>query len=281
MTTVLESDAAAQLAQISAGLREGAIVPYLGPGISAPRAPAAPMSPEAIAAFLGSKVALPARARGNAWAAAQYVESYRHRETVTALMNEAFAEPVAPSPFHIWLAGLSLPLVVDSWYAGEMRQALAACADDWAEIQGISRAPIGECCWFRCYGPTGEVQSVETAAAARTLLYSPHGAVAPNGNYLISDADYVEVLTEIDIQTPIPEEVRQRRTGKSFVFAGCRFHDQLLRTYARQIIKRSSARHYAIVDLAELTDNEKRFLDEQNILAIDMPLAEAIEILTR
>ena len=53
------------------------------------------MNPEALAAFFGTKVALPRRAKGNAWASAQHIESTRHRSTVTALMAEAFAAPVA------------------------------------------------------------------------------------------------------------------------------------------------------------------------------------------
>ncbi|MDD3800123.1 MAG: SIR2 family protein [Novosphingobium sp.] len=281
METTLATDTGALIGQIAAKLQDGTAVPYLGPGISGLFTPPAPMSPEALADFLGGKVTLPARARGNAWAAAQYIESYRHRETVTALMNEAFAVPVEPSPFHRWLAGLGLPLIVDSWYAGEMRRALAESGEDWAEIQGISRAQIGEFCWFRCYDAAGAPAAIETAIKAKTLLYAPHGAAAPAGNYLISDADYVEVLTEIDIQTPIPEEVRRRRTGMSFVFFGCHFHDQLLRTYARQVMKRSSDTHYAVVELDRLTNNEKRFLDEQRIIPVDMPLGGAIEALVR
>jgi hypothetical protein len=46
-------------------------------------------------------------------------------------------------------------------------------------------------------------------------------------NFLVSDSDYVEVLTEIDIQTPIPAVVQQRRTGRNFLFLGCRFSNQL------------------------------------------------------
>ena len=263
--------------EIIAGLSAGTIVPFLGPGISALSEPAAPMTPEALAAFFATKTTLPKRAAGNAWAAAQHIESYRHRRTVSAWMGEAFAAPVPPSRFHSWLAGLHLPLIIDSWYTGEMRGALAGTTD-WAQVQGITRAGIGEDRWFRFYNPAGEAIAAEAAAAAQTLLYSPHGGVLPEANFLISDADYVEVLTEIDIQTPIPEDVRHRRTGKSFVFVGCHFHDQLLRTYARQIMKRSADRHYAIVEWASLTRNERRFLDEQGIIAIDMPLSEALAL---
>lgn len=278
MTITLETGSTEALGSVIAGLNAGIVVPYLGPGIAAASAALTPMTPEALAAFFGTKVALPKRARGNAWASAQHIESHKHRNTVTAYMGEAFGVPVAPTAFHARLASLDLPLIIDSWYSGEMRQALAG-RSDWAEVQGITRAGIGEDRWFRFYDPDGSEIGAARATAATTLLYTPHGSTLPARNFLISDADYVEVLTEIDIQTPIAECVRDRRVGKSFLFAGCRFNDQLLRSYARQIMKRSSERHYAIVSLAELTRNERRFLDEQNIIVIDMDLDEALELL--
>jgi hypothetical protein len=268
------------LAEAVDDLRAGRLVPYLGPGISAlkgqPQGQTVPLSPEALADWFGAKVALPKRARGNAWAAAQHIESYKHRNTVTALMAEAFAEPVAPSAIHRHLATMGLPLIVDAWYAGEMRRALAV-RSDWIEVQGITRAGIGEDRWFRFYSPDGEDVTVDDATGATTLLYTPHGSAIPARNFLISDADYVEVLTEIDIQTPIPESVRRRRTGMPFLFIGCRFNDQLLRSYARQIIKRSADPHFAVVNMAELTRNERMFLDDQNITPIDLPLEIALE----
>jgi hypothetical protein len=275
MTTTL-MDPQVLLAEAGAELRAGNLVPYLGPGISALGAPPVPMSPETLAEWFGTKVALPRRTKGNAWASAQHIESYKHRNTVTALMGEAFAAPVAPSPLHRRLASLGLPLIVDTWYAGEMRQALAG-ADDWIEVQGITRAGIGEDRWFRFYRPDGSEADAVSASTAATILYTPHGSVIPARNFLISDADYVEVLTEIDIQTPIPQTVRDRRQTKSFLFLGCRFNDQLLRSYARQIVKRSMDPHFAVVDEAGLTRNERIFLDEQNITPIDMPLGRALE----
>lgn len=275
MTTTL-MDPKSLLAEAAAALRAGELVPYLGPGISALDAQPVPMSPETLADWFGTKVALPKRAKGNAWASAQHIESYKHRNTVTALMTEAFAAPVRPSPLHRYLATLDLPLIVDSWYAAEMRQTLAA-RDDWIEVQGITRAGIGEDRWFRFYRPDGSDTDAASASNASTILYTPHGSVAPAQNFLISDADYVEVLTEIDIQTPIPEVVRDRRRTKSFLFLGCRFNDQLLRSYARQIIKRSNDPHFAVVAMDTLTRNERTFLDEQNITPVDMPLDLALE----
>ncbi len=56
---------------------------------------------------------------------------------------------------------------------------------------------------------------------------------------------------------------------------GCRFNHQLTRTYARQVMKRSSDKHWAIIE-GPLTRMEQRFMEEQNITRIDMPLAQFV-----
>jgi hypothetical protein len=272
------ADGEATLADVVTQVRSGKIVPYLGPGLTELSKPSVPMTPEALAAFFGTKVALPRRAKGNAWAAAQHIESMKHRSTVSALMTEAFSPPVEPTALHRHLASLRLPMIVDTWYDAAMRSALGQ-RNDWGEVQGISRAGIGENRWYRFYDAAGAEADRDAAGAWTTILYKPHGCVAPARNYLISDADYVEALTEIDIQTPIPDAVKDRRTERSFLFVGCRFHDQLLRTYARQITKRSAARHYAIIAPEVLTKNELRFIATQGITPIAVPLARAVDIL--
>lgn len=275
------ADAEAMLASLAGQLRGGEIVPYIGPGLAALSVPEpqAPMTPEALAAFLGTKAALPRRARGNAWAAAQHIESTRHRSTVTALMAEAFASPVQPSELHHFLASLRLPLIVDTWYDGAMRAALASHSG-WGEIQGITRAGIGEDRWHRFYDAKGAEADRSAAKSWATVLYKPHGGVDPAKNFLISDADYVEVLTEIDIQTPIPGIVQERRQGRSFLFMGCRFNDQMLRSYARQITKRSAGRHYVLIEPETLTKNEIRFILGQEIMTpAAIPLRKAADIL--
>lgn len=272
------TDAEALLVDIAARLRNGSIVPYLGPGVAELSKSDVPRTPDALATFFGTKVALPRRARGNAWAAAQYIESNKHRSTVTGLMAQAFAAPVEPTALHRHLATLRLPMIVDTWYDGAMRAALGA-RDGWGEVQGITRASIGELRWYRFYDADGDEADSVAAGNWTMVLYKPHGGVLPARNFLISDADYVEVLTEIDIQTPIPEIVKQRRIGRSFLFIGCRFDDQLLRIYARQITKRSANVHYALVEPDVLSRNERSFLLDQGLIPLAVALPRAVEIL--
>ncbi|WP_375167814.1 SIR2 family protein [Bradyrhizobium sp. CCGB01] len=269
--------AEAMLRQVAQELRSGNVVPYLGPGLVELSNAPVPTHPDDLAAFFGTKVTLPKRARGNAWACAQHIETTKHRSIVTAMMTDAFSAAFAPTELQRHLATLPLPLIVDSWYDGAMRQALAG-RSNWGEIQGIPRAGLSDERWYRFYDAAGAEVDCSLARSWTTVLYKPHGSVTPAKNFLVSDADYVEVLTEIDIQTPIPDEVKARRTGRRLLFLGCRFNDQLLRTYARQVSKRSSDVHYAVVGPDTLSKNELRFLVDQGLTPLAVPLTRVLEI---
>lgn len=256
---------------VADGLRAGTLAPYLGPLVLG-LCPAVPVpdTPLALATFLNAKTSVPGKIRNRLTAVAQFIENFKHRKTLVTAMDEAFANLPAPSALHRWLAALPAPLIVDAWYDDTLRGALAG-RSDWAEVQGLSQSEhFGT--WTGWY--TAEGTPSPDPIAATTVLYKPWGGHAPAGNYLVSDTDYVEVLTEIDIQTPIPALVQQRRASLGFVFLGCRFNDQLPRAFARQIMKRSHGPHYAVLP-DEPTRMEARFLEEQGITRIALPLADA------
>lgn len=267
------------IAQIREGLEGGEIIPYLGPGVLelVPNCPV-PSSPEALVEILTAKVSVPHKIRKNLTAAAQFVENFKHRKTLTGILTEAFKAKVPPSPLHRYLAGLSTEpvLIVDAWYDNAMQWALESKMD-WGQVQGVSQSEhFGTWVhYYRSEGPQADDFESETWG---TVLYKPLGSISPEQNFLVSDTDFVEVLTEIDIQTPIPEVVKQLRTGRSFLFLGCRFRNQLERTFARQIMKRSSQKHWAVLP-EEPTRNEARFMEEQNIQRLEIPLSEFVDAL--
>ncbi len=248
---------------IAARLAAGEIVPYLGPGVL-PADAQVPGNSVALAHWLSAKVAVPFKLKTNLTGAAQYIENFKHRKTLTKLMTEAFAPVPTPTPLHEFIAGLPCcPLVVHMWYDATLAHVFAR-RTDWSAVQGLSQAEhFGA--WTGFYSAEGTSSPAEHIQT--TLLYQPLGCAWPSQNFLVSDSDFVEVMTEIDIQTPIPQEVQQRRTAKSFLFLGCRFNDQMSRTFARQIMKRSSNEHWAVLP-DELTRNERRFIEEQNIRPI-------------
>jgi SIR2-like domain len=276
--------------EIVTAFRRGDVIPYLGPGVTGLAGEAAPPSlPETLVVELVAGATVPHKIRNNLTAAAQYIENFKHRKTLTCLMAKAFSGEVEPSPFHRWLATQEqLPLVVHAWYDTLVTRAFAARAN-WGLVQGVTQSEhFGD--WVNWHRPdaslvptrpferdgSGAKAPAEAPAETlswRTLVYEPLGAAWPASNFIVSDSDYVEVLTEIDIQTPIPDSVQTIRKGRHFLFLGCRFTNQLERSFARQIMKRSSDRHWALIE-GELTRNEEKFLREQNITRIDASLAD-------
>ncbi|KDB07451.1 hypothetical protein LIG30_3360 [Burkholderia sp. lig30] len=251
-------------------IEEGGVIPYLGPGLLSLCADArVPATPDALAVILTEKVTVPHKIRRRLTQAAQFIENFKHRKSVVGLMNDAFAATPAPSRLHLALAASGAGLYVDAWYDDTFAAALARMRPGgWAQVQGLSQSEhFGQ--WFGAYDAHGA--PLPDVPAAGTLLYKPIGSHSPAANYLVSDSDFVEVLTEIDIQTPIPPAVQAWRSGRSFLFIGCRFDDQLTRSFARQIMKRSSDTHWAVLP-DEPTRMEARFLDEQRIERIAMPL---------
>jgi hypothetical protein len=272
----------ALLEQLAAAMADGTLIPYLGPEVLnlGPQEPPVPAGARALAQLLSSRVAVPGRIRNNLWHTAQYIETFRHRVTVDKLLAEIFKPVPEPNHLHRWLATLpKVPVIVDTWYDGAMRAALDG-RGDWGSVQGASKARrTTDVPWLRAFDAAGHEVEAEAARDWSTVLYKPHGAAQPDGDVLVSDADYVEVLTEIDLQTPIPGAVKERRGECGFLFLGCRFYDQILRTFARCIMRRSGGPHYAVVP-DDLTPNEIKFLKVEGITPIVLPLAEAAFALT-
>lgn len=268
---------ASALESISATLRGGNAIPYLGPGVLSlgEASSGLPGSHDALAGRLTAKTSVPHKIRNNLTATAQFIENFKHRKTVSKAMTEAFGAEAQPTALHAFLTGLpSLPLIVHAWYDDLPQKALRS-RFDWGMVQGVSQAEhFGNWVhYFHADGSHANVDAMVKPDTWRTLLYQPLGSVWPARNFLVSDSDFVEVLTEIDIQTPIPPSVQRLRQGKSFLFLGCRFATQLERLFARQIMKRSSEKHWAVLP-EEPTRNEARFLEQHNIERIAMPLRE-------
>jgi len=275
------------LSEIRTALEIGRAIPYLGPGVLtlAGADCGLPSSPAELVTRLTASTSVPHKLRNNLTGAAQFIENFKHRRTVATLIRGAFAGEVAPSALHRFLAQMPhLKLLVHAWY-DDLPQRAFAGRTDWAMLQGVSQAEhFGQ--WTHRFAADGtradghlhpvatpEAGGARAAGApVRTFLYQPLGSVSPAANFLVSDSDFVEVLTEIDIQTPIPDAVKDIRVGRNFLFLGCRFATQLERSFAYQIMKRSSSRHWAVLPEPP-TRNEARFLMQNNITRIEAPLA--------
>ena len=269
----------AAINSISDMMAAGNAIPYLGPGVLSlgEVGHQLPGSHSALVGHLTAKASVPHKIRTNLTATAQFIENFKHRKTVSTAMTEAFDREAQPTALHTLFMNMPLlPLVVHAWYDDLPQKALRGRSTDWGMAQGVSQAEhYGN--WINYFDADGTDAGVDATGheSWTTLLYQPLGSVWPARNFLVSDSDFVEVLTEIDIQTPIPESVQELRKGRSFVFLGCRFSTQMERMFARQIMKRSSEKHWAVLP-EEPTRNEAHFLEQFNIERIAMTLSEFV-----
>jgi len=275
---------ASPLDSIAQAFAGGNVIPFLGPGVLSFDSAGSqlPGSHKALVGHLTSKSSVPHKVKNNLGAAAQFIENFKHRSTVTNAMTEAFSADAQPTSLHRLLMSLpALPLVVHAWY-DDLPQKALRLRSSWGMAQGVSQSEHSGN-WVHYFASDGTYAGVEADGSYvdwKTLLYQPLGSVWPAHNYLVSDSDFVEVLTEIDIQTPIPDSVQEMRKGRSFLFLGCRFSTQLERLFAHQIIKRSSEKHWAILP-EDPTPNEGRFLEKHNIERISMSLGEFVTELSK
>jgi len=259
-----------RIEEISKLWKDGSLVVYLGPDLFEV-APAFPACESDLAAKLCEKVTVPGRLRGKLHESAQYIESYKHRKTLTGLMGEIFLKKSVGAPVHRVLSEFPLPLVVDTWFSTLSSEFLVKPGD--IQISAVSRAEYRDK-WYRIDRRTaGGWESADGIAPGERVLYRPFGTMIPKVEVLVSDADFVEVLTEIDIQTPIPEWVKNHRMGRHFLFLGCHFDNQTTRMFARQIMKRSSNRHFVVTD-GPVFPKEGRFYEQEGICVLPVALNE-------
>lgn len=239
---------------IEAGLSDGKVVPYLGPGVlTLAKQDWRPLEP--------TSAGVAGRGNRQIFAEACGEESYRD---------------VPPTALHSYLASLrTLPLIIHDWYDDLPRQALAfrGRRGAWGMVQGTSRAGHYGLRYLQADETSICATAPDAAKTWATLLYQPLGSVTAR-----SQGDSIKIEDMIDHKVPIPKVVQSLAEGRHFLFLGCRFSNESDRMFARRILHRSSVIHWAVLPEPP-TVSEARFLTEQNIERVDIPLSSFVATL--
>ena len=155
---------ATALESISQMFDGGSAIPYLGPGVLslAGSGNQLPGSHDALVGRLTAKTSVPHKIRTNLTAAAQFIENFKHRRTVSNAMTEAFCGESQPTSLHTLLMNLpALPLVVHAWYDDLPQKALRS-RTGWGMAQGVSQAEhFGN--WVHYFDADGKQAEAKTA----------------------------------------------------------------------------------------------------------------------
>lgn len=102
------------------------------------------------------------------------------------------------------------------------------------------------------------------------ILFKPMGCMIPNKDFIISDADFVDWLTEAMGGYAIPPFLKKYKQGKSYLFLGVDFGRDTFRMVANEITLGLDS-GFVLLDKPqdELTKKEKKFIQAHNLEIIN------------
>jgi hypothetical protein len=265
--------------QLLAGLKDGSIVPYLGPGVLADvRNPATGESMPAdsdslIIAMNGGKPMAP-KLMYEFPRAAMNIELKRGRTTVTKFLNRTYGETTwTRAALHDWLRGIAPHYVIDINRDTQLQDSYADVPHNL--IVGVARIS-GTAFRYKIYFWDGQAyQRSETINTALPILFKPMGTPRPDGVYIASDADYVDFITELMGGFSIPPEIKELRKGKQYLLMGMRLNRDTERMVMADMIW-SAAEPAGWVFIAEPTDKERRYCKKIGLAILQCDLHDFI-----
>lgn len=268
-------------AKLLAGLKDGSIVPYLGPGVLADvknvanGAPIPADSDSLILAMNDGKPMSP-KLMYEFPRAAMNVELKRGRTTVTRFLNRIYGETQwTRGTFHEWLKEIAPPYVIDINRDTQLQDSYAGSPHNL--IVGIARIG-GTDFRYKIYHWDGAAyQKSPTINPALPILFKPMGTPRPEGVYIASDADYVDFITELMGGFSIPPEVKELRKGKQYLLMGLRLNRDTERMVMSDMIY-AAAQPPGWVFIAEPTDKERRFCKKLGLEILESDIFEFIGV---
>lgn len=265
--------------KILAELGTGALVPCLGPGalhgvvdlVSGRPMPAD--SDSLILAMTGGQAMAP-RLMYEFPRAAMHLENKKGRSFIERFLTQTYGgDNWTPSPMHRWLASLNLRYVIDCNRDTQLQ--LAYAGRQHTLIVGAARL-TGTPYRFDLYQFDGEhYHSIEPGEVDSDLpvLFKPLGTPSPHPNYVASDADFVDYITELMGGFAIPAWIKLQRRNKRYLFLGMRFNRDTERMVMGDIIH-DAAPNAGWVLIADPSPKERKFCERKQLQLIEADWSE-------
>lgn len=265
-----------------AGLKDGSIVPYLGPGVLADvrskldGRPLPATSDQLILAMNNGQPMAP-KLMYEFPRAAMNVELKKGRSTVTRFLDTTYGKTQwSRSAFHDWLKTVRPSYVVDINRDTQLQDSYA----DQPHTLIVGCARIGGTAFrFKLYAWDGQAYSAiqpEQAALNLPILFKPMGTPLPEPTYIASDADYVDYITELMGGFAIPAGLKKYRQGKRYLLVGMRLNRDSERMVMSDIIYGAEPGAAGWVLMPEANDKERRFCKKMGLEIVEGDLAELI-----
>lgn len=206
--------------------------------------------------------------------AAMHLEQRRGLDFIQQMMNWIYTKEYDPTPLQKAILDMQPRYIIDTNRDPKLQELLAF--EPHFLILGKSRISA-EKNRYELYEYDVENQKyfeVEEEALddAKKILFKPMGSTLPEPTFVISDADYVDWLTEAMGGFAMPAAMKSYRKAKKYLFLGTAFDRDTDRMVANELTMGLEG-GYVVTD-KELTKKEEKFIKKHDLEVITMSLEE-------
>lgn len=261
------------------GLKNGSIVPYLGPGVLADVTNAttgAPIPADSNSLILAMNDGRPMSPKlmYEFPRAAMNVELKRGRSTVTRFLTRTYGDTLwTRGAVHDWIRAIHPPYVIDINRDTQLQDSYARLKHNL--IVGIARIGGTDFRYKLYYWDTVAYHKSDVIDPDLAILFKPMGTSKPAPDYVASDADYVDYITELMGGFSIPPVVKALRKGKQYLLMGLRLNRDTERMVMSDIIY-DAAQPAGWAMIQEPTDKERRYCKKLRLELIESDVFELI-----
>ncbi|MCX6051156.1 MAG: SIR2 family protein [Campylobacterales bacterium] len=209
--------------------------------------------------------------------AAMHLEERRGVSYLTQLVNHIYTKNYEPTPLHKIIIDLAPKYIIDTNRDPKIQELLAN--KPHSLIIGKARIMADknryEVYKYDVENKLYHIALDGTLNEKETILFKPMGSTLPEPSFVMSDADYVDWLTEAMGGFAVPPYLKKYRKEKKYLFLGTSFDRDTDRMVANELTF-DSVGGYVITD-KELGKKEKKFVEKHNLIVLKMSLEEFIK----
>lgn len=271
MTTILDT--------IRAELAAGTLAPFIGPGAlegvtHADTGRVIPATSDELILALNNGQPMAPRLMYEFPRAAMNIELKRGRSAINRFMQQTYGDAGwSESAVHAWLASLDLPYIIDLNRDTGLQKLYANRPHTL--IVGIARIAGGP--RYKLFRHDGANYGNEIDASAidpdAPVLFKPCGTPWPEPNWIASDADFVDYITELMGGFAIPPFLKERRKGLKYLVSGARLNRDTIRMILADIIY-DAAQPAGWALIPNANDKEKRFCARIGLELVDADIRD-------
>jgi len=266
-------------------LIKGELVPFLGMGVfyntTATDGSRLPYDSDSMILALNGGRAMSARLMYEYSRAAMSLEQRRGRDFIVQMTNHIYASKEYAIPYtYQFLKTIQPKYLIDT----NLDDSSTKVYEDVAHfmITGISRlgAKPDRYIVYRYAPDTKSYNAIDKEQLNDSLpiIFKPMGCRIPDMNFIISDADFVDWLTEAMGGFAMPPLLKEYKNDKSYLFLGVDFGRDTYRMVANEITLELSG-GVVVSDKKELTKKEQKFIASHNLEAHCQDIDEFLKAL--